>query len=729
MAKPNHSAATNKPKAGTRKPAQRRRKKRPVWVRILQWVGITIAVLGAAGFVAVAFLYASTPIPDPNSDFQTNTSFVYYNNGTTALGDYQIHNRQTIPFDEMNPYAVNAVIAQENRSFWTDPGFSVPSMIRAGFSAIRGNDVTGASTITQQYIKVMYLTQEKTLDRKLQEILLAAKMGQYLPKERIIEGYLNTVYFGRGAYGLEAASRAFVFNEKGGSIPQRDLTLAESVALTCLINNPSLLDPAKGEKHAADLLERYQYALNGLVEMNNAGQLVGGLTFTEADKALIYDQLPATILVPPKASSKLGGPKGFLLHMVEQELAAAGFTEEKIRGGGLRITTTFDKKAQDAAVKAVQKQTLDMAGGKAKQAKQLHGALASIDNETGEVLALYGGPDFVENSRNWATTTRPTGSTFKPYALTAALRNGITLQDRFNGNPFTPPGGKTPVRNAGGSRYGNITLEAATTRSVNTAYVDLVLHIPDGPAQVLRAANDAGVPTGPGWAENSNVALGNGEISPLFQAAGYSTFANNGISRTPHVVKQVQDASGNVIYSAETKGVRTIENDVATDVTYALSKVASDGTGRRATQLGYPVAGKTGTSYNSTLSATQAIWFVGYTKQITTAVMFVKGDSGIEDLGNQFGSSYPALTWLQYMETAMKDKEKIAFNPPTRRTSTMAPTPTPTPEPSETPTETGEPEPSETPEPSPVPTQTPDPTPEPSPTPTPTVSETPDAGG
>jgi membrane peptidoglycan carboxypeptidase len=669
-----------------------------VWVRILQWTLISLLLVVVAGFVGFAILYASTPLPDPNADFRTNTSFVYYNDGKSTLGSYQIQNRQSISYAKMSPYVVNAVIAAENRTFWSDPGISIPGMIRAGLAALRGEEVTGASTITQQYIKVLYLTQEKTLTRKLHEIVLAAKIGQDLPKQQIIEDYLNTVYFGRGAYGIEAASQAYFVDDKKKPRAQSDLTVAEAVALTCIINNPSLLDPSKGEKNAADLLERYQYTLNGMVEMNKAGTLVG-MRFTEADRAAIYNQLPESILVKPKVDSKLGGPKGFLLNMVETELKAAGYSEEKIRGGGLRVVTTFDQKAQAAAVKAVQTQTEAMAGGSKKKAAELHGALASVDNETGGVLALYGGPDFVENSRNWATTKRPTGSTFKPYALTAALRNGLTLQDRFNGNSFTPPGSKKQVRNAGNRRYGQITLQQATTNSVNSAYVDLVLHIPDGPAEVISAANDAGVPTGPGWNENAVIALGGGEISPVDQALGYSTFANGGVRHTAHVVKEVQDAQGNVIYTGPEESTQALEEDVANDVTYALTKVASDGTGYRAAQLGYPVAGKTGTYYNSNINSTQAVWFVGFTKQVTTSVMFVKGDAGTADLGGTFGSGYPTSTWLDYMRVAMDGKERIAFDPPTRRVSTMKPKPKPTNTQSATPDVEPDPDESATPDP------------------------------
>ncbi|MGB2767260.1 MAG: transglycosylase domain-containing protein [Propionicimonas sp.] len=646
----------NPKRASHNRPATQ--KKNP-WLRVLTWFGVTLLSLGLIGAIAFGVLYATVKIPDPNADFQTNTTFVYYQDGKNQLGSFQIQNRQSIAFADMNPHVTAAIVAAENRTFWTDPGISIPALFRAVTSVIGPEQVTGGSTITQQYIKVLYLSQEKTLSRKVKEIILAAKMGQQLSKEQILEGYLNTVYFGRGAYGIEAASLAF-FDK-----PSAKLNLAQSVALAAIVNSPGNLDPHSGDKQAADLLERYQYTLNGMVELG---------TITEAQRAEIYDKLPKF----PKIAtdSKFGGPKGFLLKMVETELAAAGLSPEQISGGGLKVVTTFDADAQDAVVKAAQQMTLQAAGGNKKSAAQLHAGIASIDNATGGVLALYGGADYVKNSRNWATTTSPTGSTFKPYALTAALREGWTLNDRLDGNTLDLGGG-TVVHNAGGANYGSVNLLTATTKSINTAYVDLTTQLAGGPEAVLQAANDAGAPTVEGWDPVATAALGTPEVSPLYQAAAYSTFANQGERVTPHVVSEVLDPEGRTLYSATTTTEQTIEADVATDVTYALSKVAQDGTGSRASALGYPVAGKTGTAYYSTAGATKTVaaWFVGFTRQITTSVMYVRGDEGNADLGNSFyGSGYPAMTWLAYMQQAMDGKESLSFDPPTDRTSTHTPT-------------------------------------------------------
>ncbi|MBP8918574.1 MAG: penicillin-binding protein [Micropruina sp.] len=638
--------------------------KRSGWRRFFTWLGVSVLALMLAGGTALAVAYATVQLPNPNADFQTNTSFVYFRDGKEKIGSYQIQNRQTLSFDEIPQNVKDAIVAGENRSFWTDPGISIPGMVRAAISVARGEDIVGGSTITQQYIKVLYLTQDKSYTRKFTEILLAAKIGNELTKEQILEGYLNTVYFGRGAYGVEAASQAF-FGK-----PSAKLTNAQAIALTAMVNDPGNLDPRQGERQAADLLERYQYTINGLVEMGR---------MTEAEKTEIYAALPKFPKV--ERDSQFGGPKGFLLNMVQNELRDKGLTDQQIAGGGLSIITTFDAKAQEAAVKAAQQTTLQTVRGNSKKAAKLHAGLASVDVETGAVIALYGGPDYVENSINWATTPRPTGSTFKPYALGTALDQGFTLNDRFNGSQFTPPGEGVPVRNAGDRNYGSVSLQQATTNSINTAFVDLEGQMKNGPKETLEFAQKTGLPKAGGWEPVSRVPLGIPEVSALSQASGYATFANGGKHAAPHVVAEVRDAAGAVLYKADTTAKRAIDADVANDVAYALTRVVDDGTAARAGGMGFPIAGKTGTSYDRAArggSKTTACWFVGMSKQISTAVVYVAGDQGTSDLNDYypgfFGSGPPLTTWMSYMRVAQSGLKNVSFDPPTHRVSTRTPT-------------------------------------------------------
>ena len=620
---------------------------------VLKWVGVTIlglAVIAAAGFGVV---YVTTPIPDPNKDFQTNVTTVFYRDGQEQMGSFAVQNRVSIAYEEMPQNVKDAIVAGENQSFWTDPGISIEGIIRAIVSALGPGDTVGGSTITQQYVKILYLSQDKTLTRKLKEIVIALKVGQELPKERILEGYLNTVYFGRGAYGIQAAAQNFFAKDA------KALTLPEAVVLASVINSPANLDPANGSKQAADLLERYQYTLNGLVAMGK---------ITEAEKAKYYTKLPAF----PKIAndSRFGGPKGYLLKMVQEELLAKGFTAAQINGGGLQVTTTIDAKAQDAAVKAAQDQA-ENAGG--KKAAELHPGLASVDNATGAIIALYGGPDYVADNRNWGTTPRPTGSTFKVWTVVAALQNGMTLSDQFNGNSFTPRGESKPVTNAG--NYGPVSLLRATQMSINSAFVDLVLELPNGSQDVMDAANDLGIPRAGGWELSSRISLGPAEVSPLSAASALATLVNEGKRNAPFIVAEVKDMSGASLYKHQLKTEPGVDPDVARDTVYALESVTHGGTGSKASALRYPTGGKTGTRDEG--PRTSASWFIGFTKQISTAVVFTAGPQGTSDLEAYkrgfYGSSYPLATWLQYMKVAMDGLPREDVLPPTRRVSTRKP--------------------------------------------------------
>jgi len=713
MAKPKRANSATRAAAAGGAGANRgkgKRKRNP-WLRALLWTLVSLLGIGLIGVGGIAYAYVTIQVPDENADFLTNTTSVYFADGKQKIGSFQVQNRQSIAYDQMPQYVKDAIVAGENKDFWTDPGISPTGLLRAslGLIGIAPADATatgGGSTITQQYIKVMYLTQEKTFTRKAKEILLAAKIGNELSKEDILGRYLNTVYFGRGAYGIQAAAQAYF--KKNAS----KLDLGESVALAAIVNLPGRLDPATGDNAAADLLERYQYILNNMLTMGK---------ITQSQHDAIYYTLPTFPEI--QANSQFGGTKGYLLKMVEKEMLAKGFTDDQITGGGLKIVTTFDAKAQDAMTSSVEKGIKWVAEGTGVKANSLHPGMASIDNATGGVLAIYGGADYVKNNRNWATTTSRTGSTFKPYTLVAALRDGWTLSDTVSGNTLKLPGATKPITNAGGANYGRVNLLTATTKSINTAFVDLATQLTGGYESILQAANDAGVPTAEGWDAVPTATLGVPEVSPLYQAAGYSTFANEGVRRAPHVVAKVADLQGRVLYEADTAGTQAIEPDIARDVTYALEHVAQDGTGSRAAALGYPVGGKTGTVYYTVdgKPITPAIWFVGFTKQITTAINFVRGDSGTESLGAKiYGSRWPAMTWLDYMQQVMDGKPKLDFANPSGRVSTQKPSPSDTP----TPTVTSTPTVPTTPTPTvPNPPVTPTPT-EPNP-PTPTVPNPP----
>ena len=657
----------------------------------LTWTGIVLGALILLGIVGTTTTmlmgYASTAVPEPNAEFKTATTFVYYSDGKTELGSFAIQNRQPIKLKQMPDNIKSAVVAAENRSFWTDKGISIRGMTRAGWAIMRGGTLQGGSTITQQYIKILYLNSEQTIARKYKELFLAYKINKQLSKDQILEGYLNTIYFGHGAYGIQAASKAYF------DVDAKELSVPQAAFLAAVINNPAAYDPAD-EDNLPRLKERYAYVITSMAE-------TGAIRPEEAAKYAA--KLPKFPDVP--ANERYGGPKGFLLKMVERELATADMDASLVRGGGLKIVTTFDKNAQDAAVKAAQKYTKEAADASAQKASKLHAAIASVDVGSGEVIALYGGPDFVKSSRNWATTARPTASTFKTYAVAAGLKDGFSLYTRLNGNTFTPPGESTPVRNEYSHQYGPaVTLTKATTDSINTAFVDLTTKMNNGPEKIIKMAQAAGAPKGAGWDKTSRLPLGTAEVSPLAQAGAYATFANDGTYVANHVVKEVRDAKKKVIYEADPEKRRAVSEDISHDVTYALSNVVEQGTGQAVATLNRPVAGKTGTKDRENADGSGDIvsaWFVAYTKQISTAVMYVAGNDGNGDLDKFrrpgdptfFGGTYPALTWADYMAKATEGQPVKDFASPAYVNKDKFPSPAPTPtsqppssEPSEEPT-------------------------------------------
>jgi membrane peptidoglycan carboxypeptidase len=642
--------------------------------RVLGAFAILVALCVVAGVGVVAYGYTTTQLPNPNKDFETATTFVYWGDGKSELGDFAIQNRQPLDFDQMPDTIKQAVVAAENRTFWTDKGVSLRGMARSAYVIARGGSLQGGSTITQQYIKILYLNSEQTVSRKYRELFLAYKLSQQKSKEQILQGYLNTIYFGHGAYGIQAASQAYF------KVDAKKLTVPQAAVLASVINNPTSFDPDEKDNWPR-LLDRYRYVLGSMAQ-------TGDITVEQAAK---YSRsLPKF----PKVSvnERYGGPNGFLLKMVEQELATAGFTANDIQGGGLRVTTTFDEDDQKAAVKAAEDTTDAAAKAAGKKASGLHAAVASVDVSSGDVLALYGGPDYIENSRNWATTARPSASTFKAFTLAAGLENGFSLRSRFHGNTWRIPGDPTPVRNENNEQYGySVDLIRATTLSINTAFVDLIRQLPSGKDKTLAIAEKAGAPRTRGWdAAERNIPIGTPEVSPLNQASAYATFANGGTHVAPHVVKEVKDADGNVLYKADPEKARAVSGDVADDVTYALSNVVEQGTGRAASAIGRPVAGKTGTNgvdLDNGDNIVNSSWFVGYTKQISTAVMYVAGDSGSASLdpyrrpgdSTFFGATYPAQTWTSYMATATEGQDVKQFDQPAYVNADAAPTYTPQP--------------------------------------------------
>ncbi|HET6625173.1 MAG TPA: transglycosylase domain-containing protein, partial [Nocardioidaceae bacterium] len=659
--------------------------------RILKWFLLAVLACFLLGAAAFAYGYASTDVPDPNQDFQTQTTFVYYADGKTELGRFATQNRVSIPLADVPEHVQDAVIAAEDRTFYTNRGIDPKGIVRAAFSNATSESTQGASTITQQYVKVLYLSQERTFTRKAKEAFLSLKIQNQMSKNEILEGYLNTIYFGRGAYGIQAAAQAYFDKDA------KDLTVREGAVLASVLNSPGNFDPAEGKESRQRLLGRYQYVLNGMAEM-------GTLDQAAAEKAA--RRLPEFPEIEQKDT--YGGQRGHMLTMVKRQLRAEGFNDAEIEGGGLRVTTTFTKKAMRAAKKAVRE---ERPGG----LRKLHVAVASVDPSNGALRGMFAGQDYLKSQINWATAGGSPGSAFKPFALAAGIKDGFSLRDTFEGNsPYYFPNGDTVVNEGpgDGNDYGSsVSLLTATEESINTAYIDMTVSMDNGPQKILDTAVKLGIPReAPGLKPNSGISLGSATISPIDMANSYGSIANGGRSNDWYVLSRVTSAQGDELYKEPKKPKRAISADIAADTSYALQQVVQHGTGTNALALGRPAAGKTGTATNGNGDVSSS-WFVGYTPQLSTAVMYVRGDGNDALNGympSYFGADYPTRTWTATMQHALEGTEVLDFPEPVfldgeAPTSGHEPAPTytpPPPTPTQTPSKeptTEEPEPTETP--------------------------------
>jgi membrane peptidoglycan carboxypeptidase len=607
-------------------------------------------LVGTLVLVAMFYIaYRATDIPSANAAFQAQTTKVYYAGGKSEIGQFATQNRESIPLADVPKVMQEAVVAAEDRTFWTNKGIDPKGIIRAAFSNAKGGATQGASTITQQYVKILYLSQERTFKRKIKEAFLSLKIHNDRSKSEILEGYLNTIYFGRGAYGVQAAANAYF------GIPAKKLNASQSAMLAAVLNSPNYLSPDRSESSRAALQRRYDYVVSGMASM-------GAITDSEA--AEIAGKLPE--VKKQVASNTYGGQKGFMLDMVKKELVNLGFDETQIEQGGLRVTTTLTKKAMDAAQSAVEEVAPD-------GVPKLHPAVASVDVKTGAVLGFYGGQDYLKSQLNWATTPLPPGSAFKAFAVAAGIKDGFSLKDTFDGNsPYEFPDGSTVVNEGEGTgeNFGShVSLTTATTKSINTAFVDMTQSMDDGPRKIADTAQSLGIPTVPEDFVNARISLGGAPESPLNMANAYAAIADGGMRHDPFVVTKVTQAStGKVLYTAPVKTERAISEDIAADTSYALQQVVKSGTGRAAGGLGRPAAGKTGTATNDDKRVITS-WFVGYTPQVATAVTYSHGtgykpiDEGYLPRG-YFGATYPAETWTAAMKAIMDGVDVEDFPPP-----------------------------------------------------------------
>jgi len=620
------------------------------WRTALKRVLVTgiVGVIVLSGIFVLA--YMKTTIPDPNAAYQAQTTYVYYNKGKDKIGSFATQNRDSVPLGDISQSMQDAAVAAEDHSFWTNKGIDPKGILRAAFSNAQGNSTQGGSTITQEYVKLLYLTQQRTLSRKIKEVFLSLKLQRQQSKQEILNGYLNTVYFGHGAYGVQAAARTYF------GVDAKKLKPGQSAMLAAILNSPNYYDAYGSASRRQALLRRYQYVLDWMVRLH---------TLDAAKAAKIHDHLPK--VVKQRTSNTYGGQRGFMMTMVKKKLLSLGFTEQQIDGGGLRVTTTFDKDAM-----AADKNAFDTVAPKGVD--KLHVGIASVDVKTGALLGIYGGQNYLKSQLNYATlASTSVGSSFKPFALAAGLKQGFSLKSTFDGNsPYRFPGGAT-VQNEGeasgqanGHSYGaHINLIYALQQSVNTAFIDLTESMNDGPYAIRKTAIAMGIPASDHIEANSGIALGQTAVAPVDMANAYATIANRGMAHDWYAVSKVTDSDGKVLWEHHQDQKRAIPQGIADDVSYAMQQVVKGGTGTAARALGREAAGKTGTATNNPGDVISS-WFVGFTPQVATAVSYFRanGYQSIEGyLVPFYGATYPARTWTAAMQAIMSNYPVEDFPP------------------------------------------------------------------
>jgi len=648
------------------------------WRRFFSVKRVLLVLLGlfliGAALVGVAF--ATTAIPQPNDLANAQASIIYYADGTTEMARISEVNREIVPLSKIPVHVQHALLAAEDRTFYQNSGVSPTGIGRALIVALKGGPTQGGSTITQQYVKNYFLTQDRTISRKAKEFIISIKIDQSESKNTILANYLNTIYYGRGAYGIQTAAKAYFGHDAS------KLTVAEGALLASVIRGPAYYDPGLGKSEKANAIGRVKYVLDGMVAE-------GWLTPQARAKATF----PRTIAKPKIVK---GGTLGYVTNEVRQELTnKLHLSKDAIDRGGLRVVTTIDKKSQDAAVKAVNDkmppQYFDKVNLKdpTVAAKALHVGLTAIRPGDGAIVAMYGGKDYSTVQFNDATQgTMQGGSTFKVFGLLAALQRNISTNTLYDGySPrFMPefaspsPGMKKgQVTNYGpypGEQFGRISLRKALAHSVNTIFAQLNLAVaaPGTTGQgLLDAAVTAGLPAPcpqgakvgkpgctTGLETNINNVFGTASPRVIDMANAYATIAAQGKRATPYLITSVKSATVDYKVSKDLK--TAFPEPVTADVTEAMTHVVTEGTGTKAQALGRPAAGKTGTTSNNL-----AAWFDGFTPQLSTAVGMYMGNGTapivVNNFGEATGSTFPLDIWTAFMQGALQGTPVLNFPP------------------------------------------------------------------
>lgn len=606
--------------------ASKRRKTNPFFVFIKVVLIICLAVTLAGYATVKMYLNKLEPIPQLN-EYMRNIVTQVYSSDNHLIKTFQTFHYEHVSINEIPQYLKDAIISTEDKNFYSHDGYDIFGIARSAIVNVMNKKASqGASTITQQLARILFLSNEKTITRKLKEIQIAARIEKTISKDKILEMYLNNVYLGSGSYGVGAAASTY-FNKS-----LSELTLAECALIAGLPQAPSVYSPYKNIKLAE---KRRNKVLKRMYIMKTI------------DKKQYEAALKEKIVLNRKPNASNVNVAPYFIDYVLRELEELGFDEEEISQGGYKITTTLDYDAQVAANEAIEK-NMKLFG--LKNPKQ-NAALFSFSPMTGAIIAYCGGKDYSVSQYDRITQAiRPPGSAFKPIVYAAAVHKGWTPTDPVEDSPVII--GDWAPRNYGDKYKGLMPLYKALAFSSNVIAVKLIQDV--GISSVVDIAKALGITTP--LTHDYTIALGSNGVKLFDMVVVYGNFANGGYRVKPYSIEKIETQRGKVIYQAKrTKITKVLDKDTAGIMTAMLRKVITMGTGRGA-NIGKPMGGKTGTTNEN-----RDAWFIGYTPDIVTGVFMGNDDN--TSLGLTGGTA-PARIWKDMMIVATEKYGKPEFDYP-----------------------------------------------------------------
>jgi penicillin-binding protein 1A len=572
------------------------------------------ALASVTGVIMLQEITQDLPPIEQMREYQPSLTSIVYDRKNRVIARLFEENRTWVDIRHVSPWAIKAILAAEDSEFYEHQGIRLKAIARAIIRDLESGEARqGGSTITQQLARMLFLTRERTFQRKASEAIIAIRMEKLYTKDQILEMYINMAYFGHGAYGIGAASQVF-FGK-----PPSQLTLAEASMLAGILPAPNAYTPIR---HPDRAKTRQNYVLSRMIE-------TGMITQEEKGQAIAVE-LSYARKAEAKASFIMEDAPYFVSHILFKHLLPK-YGREKIYRGGLRVYTTIDLDLQRQAEEIISKMKFE-------------GALAALDPNTGEILALVGGRNFDESKFNRATQAyRQPGSAFKPIVYATALENGYRPVDHALDAPLRFANGWSP-KNSDVHYRGEITLISALAQSINTVAVRIAQVV--GVPAIREQARNMGVTT-PYLPEDLSIALGSSSLTPLEMGAAFCVFANNGYKIEPFGVREILDSNGNSVERNGPTLSNALSPETAVTMRSLLMQAVNWGTGTRARVDGYQVFGKTGTTNDWT-----DVWFVGGVPDLVVVVYV--GNDNHKTLGRAFGGTVAAPVWQEFVSKAVK---------------------------------------------------------------------------